>query len=67
MEFDREAMRGVGKVTGFGLTLGLSMLLFGAAGIWIDRHLGTTPIITVIMFLLGGAGGMAYGIITFLK
>ena len=60
-------MKGLGRVTGFGLTMVVSMMAFGAAGLWLDGKLHTTPVFTVILFLLGGAGALAYGIISFLK
>ncbi len=67
MQLDRDAMKDLGKVTGFGLQLALTMLLFGLAGVWIDSHLHTSPWFAVILFLVGGAGALAYGIIGFLK
>ena len=67
MRFDRDALRGVGKASGFGLSMAVTMALFGAAGIWLDGWLHTSPWFTVILFLLGGAGALAYGIISFLK
>lgn len=60
-------MKGLGKVTGFGLTMVVAMLLFGFAGIWLDGKLGTSPILAIALFLLGGAGALAYGIIGFQK
>jgi len=60
-------MKSLGKVTGFGLTMVVAMMLFGAAGLWLDGQLHTTPIFAVILFLVGGAGALAYGIIDFQK
>jgi len=67
MQFDRDALQGIGKVTSFGLTIAVSMFVFGMAGIWVDKHLHTMPVFTVILFLAGGGVSMAYGIIRFLK
>lgn len=60
-------MKGLGKVTGFGLTMAVSMMLFGFAGLWLDGLFHTTPVLGIIGFLLGGAGALAYGIIGFQK
>lgn len=60
-------MKGLGKVTGFGLTMAVSMVLFGALGLWLDGRFGTTPILSIVLFLVGGAGALAYGIIGFQK
>ena len=67
MQLDRDAMRGLGKVTGFGLMMAVTMLLFGLAGVWLDGVFHTSPWCTVVLFLLGGGGALAYGIIDFLK
>lgn len=63
----REAWGKAGRVSAFGLTAGTSMLVFGAAGVWIDRRLDTAPIFTVLLFLSGGASAFWYGIVRFLK
>ena len=60
-------MKGLGKVTGFGLTMAVTMMLFGAAGLWLDGKFHTTPVLGIILFLVGGAGALAYGIIDFQK
>ena len=60
-------MKALGKVTSFGLTMVAAMMLFGSAGLWLDGKLNTTPVFGVILFLLGGAGALAYGIIGFQK
>ena len=60
-------MKGLGKVTGFGLTMVVSMMLFGSLGLWLDGHFHTTPVLGIILFLVGGAGALAYGIIDFQK
>ena len=46
---------------------GVAMLLCGAAGIWLDKRLGTTPILTILLFLAGGASAVWYGIVSILK
>ena len=60
-------MKGLGKVTGFGFTMVVAMMIFGFAGVWLDGKLGTSPFFAIILFLLGGAGALAYGIIGFQK
>ncbi|MFN2433053.1 MAG: AtpZ/AtpI family protein [Gemmatimonadota bacterium] len=49
------------SVVGFYATAGLSfgavMLVFTAAGYWLDTRLGTLPVLTLLGALVGGAGG----------
>jgi len=67
VKLDQDTLRGLGKASGFGLTMAVSMAFFGWVGSRIDVWLNTAPIFTVIFFLAGGAVAMAYGIINFLK
>jgi hypothetical protein len=64
---EREILGKLGRFAGFGLTMGVTMLLCGALGVFLDRHIGTTPVITVILFLGGGASAFWYGMVNFLK
>lgn len=43
------------------------MLLCGGLGLWLDRFLGTTPVVTVFLFLAGGATAFWYGVSRILK
>jgi len=63
----RSAWEKVGRMSSFGLTAGVAMLLCGAFGAWLDKRLGTTPIFTVFLFLSGGASAVWYGIVSILK
>lgn len=67
MQLDRKMLEQAGRVSGLGLTAGLTMLACGAAGLWLDRHLGTMPWLTIILFLAGGFGALWYGMVAFLK
>jgi hypothetical protein len=57
----------VARMSSFGLTAGVAMLLCGAAGAWLDKRLGTTPIFTIFLFISGGASAVWYGIVSILK
>lgn len=67
MDDDRNAWSKVGRVSSFGLTAALAMLVCGAAGLWLDRRLGTTPVFASILFLAGGGCAVWYGILNLLK
>ncbi len=67
MQGDRDAWAKVGRVSGFGLTMGITMLLCGLLGKWLDGLLGTSPIFTIMLFLAGGGGALYYGILSVLK
>jgi len=67
MQLDPNAMKGLGRVTGFGLTMVAAMMIFGAAGLWLDGKFNTTPVLGIVLFLIGGAGALAYAIIGFQK
>jgi len=64
---ERDAWGKVGRITGFGLTAGIAMLLCGALGLFIDRRLGTTPVFTAVLFLAGGGTALWYGMVRLLK
>ena len=50
-------MVSMARYSGYGLQLSASVSLFMAAGWWVDGKLGTTPLLTVIGALGGGAAG----------
>lgn len=64
---DRSGWDQVARMSSFGLTAGVAMLLCGAFGAWLDKRLGTTPICTIFLFLSGGASAVWYGIVSILK
>ena len=47
----------VGRYSGLGLQLAGSVLLFLAAGRWLDKRIGTDPYLTVLGAFVGGAAG----------
>ena len=47
----------VGRYSGLGLQLAGSLVLFMFAGRWVDRRIGTEPLLTII----GALGGAALG------
>lgn len=36
-----------------------SGVLFALAGVWLDRQIGTVPLFTIVLAVLGFAGGVA--------
>jgi F0F1-type ATP synthase assembly protein I len=48
----------LGRYAGLGLTFAATVLLFGAAGWWLDRRLSTSPWILVSALFLGA--GLAF-------
>jgi F0F1-type ATP synthase assembly protein I len=44
----------LGRYSGYGLQLALSVGLFMAAGWWVDGKLGTKPLVTIVAVLVGG-------------
>jgi F0F1-type ATP synthase assembly protein I len=48
---------GGGEFAGIGLQFALAILAFTALGIWLDKHLGTTPWLLVLCVFLGAGGG----------
>jgi ATP synthase protein I len=47
----------VARYSGLGLQLAASVVLFLAAGQWLDRRIGTDPYLTVLGAFVGGAAG----------
>jgi F0F1-type ATP synthase assembly protein I len=45
------------RYAGVGVQFGLTIFLLTLLGIWADRRLGTTPLLTVVLLLLGFVGG----------
>ena len=48
----------LGRYAGLGFKLAGSVVLFGAAGWWLDRKLGTTPWLLIVGVFLGA--GLAF-------
>jgi F0F1-type ATP synthase assembly protein I len=48
---------GGGEFAGLGLQFALVILVFTAAGIWLDKRLGTSPWFVVIGVFAGATGG----------
>ena len=67
MQGERDAWGKAARISGFGLTAGVTMLACFGLGIWIDRHLGTTPLFAIGLFLAGGATSVWYGIVNLLQ
>lgn len=67
MQGRNEVWLKVGRVTSFGLTMGAAMFVCGGIGVAADRQLNTTPVLTVILFLSGGACAFWYGIVKILR
>jgi len=67
MAGEKDAWAQVGKVGSFGLTIGVAMLVCGALGRWLDARLGTTPVLTILLFLAGGGSALWYGIVAILR
>jgi len=67
MTGQRDTWREFGRISAFGLTMGLAMLLCGGLGLMLDRMLGTAPVFTSILFLAGGASACWYAIVKLLQ
>jgi ATP synthase protein I len=50
-----------GEFAGIGIQFALVILIFTAAGIWLDKRLGTSPWLLIVCVFLG-AGGAFYSI-----
>ncbi len=48
----------LGLIMSAGMTMAASVLIGYLAGSWLDKFFGTTPWLTLIMFLLGTAAGL---------
>ena len=57
----REKLRAVGAYTGLGIQLGATVVVFFFIGYYLDRHLGTIPLFTLLGTFVG-AGGAFYSI-----
>ena len=53
----REMLRASGQFMGHGLTWALAVLLFLAAGAWLDSKLGSAPILMIVGAFVGGGAG----------
>ena len=45
------------EFAGIGLQFALTILVFVFAGVWLDRHLGTSPWFVLVCVFAGAAGG----------
>jgi F0F1-type ATP synthase assembly protein I len=45
------------EFAGIGVQFALVILVFTAAGIWLDKRLGTTPWLLIVCVFAGAAGG----------
>lgn len=52
------AVSQLARVSGHGLTLAVSTVLFLFGGLWVDGRLGTTPLFTIVGALTGALGGI---------
>ena len=48
---------GGAEFAGIGVQFALTLLVFVAAGIWIDRRLGTSPWLLIVCVFAGAGGG----------
>ncbi|MEM9561623.1 MAG: AtpZ/AtpI family protein [Actinomycetota bacterium] len=55
---ERTLGRDVGQATG-GWEMVFAGVIFALAGLWLDRQLGWTPILTIVLAVVGFAGGVA--------
>jgi len=55
------AVPSLGEYAGVGLQFALTIVAFMFAGMWLDRTLGTSPLL-LILFVFGGAGAGFYSI-----
>jgi positive regulator of sigma E activity len=53
----REMLMASGQHMGYGLAWALSVLLFLAAGAWLDGKLGTSPVLLVVGAFVGAGAG----------
>lgn len=53
----QRVLRELGRYSGLGLALALSVLLFLLIGYWLDGKLGTLPWLTLAGAFIGAAGG----------
>ncbi len=55
---ERKLGREVGQATG-GWEMVSAGVVFALAGLWLDRQLGWTPVLTIVLAIVGFAGGVA--------
>lgn len=53
-----QGYRVVGLVMSASFTMAASVLVGYFSGSWLDKHFGTEPWLTLVMFLLGTAAGL---------
>ena len=53
----RDRALGGAEFAGIGVQFALTLLVFVAAGIWLDRRLGTSPWLLIICVFAGAGGG----------
>jgi len=53
----RDRPLGGAEFAGIGVQFALTLLVFVAAGIWIDRRLGTSPWLLIVCVFAGAGGG----------
>ena len=53
----QELIRASGQYMGYGLAWALSVLLFLAAGAWLDGKWGTSPVLTIVGAFVGAGAG----------
>lgn len=46
------------ELAGAGVQFGLTILVFVFGGVWLDKHLGTSPWFTIGCTFVGAAGGL---------
>jgi F0F1-type ATP synthase assembly protein I len=46
-----------GEFAGIGIQFALVILVFTAAGVWLDRRLGTSPWFVIVCVFVGAGGG----------
>jgi len=53
-----DQLRSIGALSSVGLSFVVAIVLGSAAGLWLDRTLGTAPILFLICFFLGLVAGV---------
>lgn len=46
------------EFAGVGIQFALTLVVFTLAGVWLDKRLGTSPWLLILMVFLGAAGGI---------
>ena len=55
---DDDVRRSYGRYAGMGLTFALTIMAFGALGLWVDGKLGTEPLFLIVGAFAGFGGGL---------